>query len=54
LIPDNDAVLEKAMVINIEPPYSELGFAGLQVEDTLLITENGNEVLTTIDETLKV
>lgn len=54
LIPGNDTVLEKEMVINIEPPYAELGFAGLQVEDTLLITEKGNEVLTTIDETLKM
>ena len=54
LIPGNDTLLEKGMVINLEPPYSELGFGGLQVEDTLSITETGNEVMTTIDKTLQI
>ena len=54
LVPSNDTLLEKGMVIKLEPPYSELGLGGLQVEDTLLITETGNEVMTTIDETLRI
>ena len=33
------------MVICIETPYYELGFAGLQVEDTLHVTPDGVESL---------
>lgn len=29
------------MVLNIETPYYELGWGGVQVEDTVAITENG-------------
>jgi Xaa-Pro aminopeptidase len=29
------------MVICVETPYYEMGFAGLQVEDTLVITKDG-------------
>jgi Xaa-Pro aminopeptidase len=54
LAPGDDTVLEQDMVINIEPPYSEFGFGGLQVEDTLLITADGNEMLTRLDESLKI
>lgn len=54
LVGEDDTVLEENMVINVEPPYSELGFGGLQVEDTLLITKSGNELLTTIDTSLKL
>lgn len=53
IAPHDHTVLEKDMVINLEAPYYELGFGGLQVEDTLLIGETGNEVMTTIDETLR-
>ncbi|RLG01462.1 hypothetical protein DRN58_01750 [Thermococci archaeon] len=51
---ENTTLLQKDMVINIEAPYYELGFGGLQVEDTLIITEKSNEVITTIDEILEV
>jgi Xaa-Pro aminopeptidase len=34
------------MVFEVETPYYELGFAGLQVEDTVVITEDGCRVLT--------
>ncbi len=54
LAPGDDTVLEKDMVSNVEPPYSELGFGGLQVEDTLLVTADGNEMLTRLDETLHI
>lgn len=50
---NDNTILEEGMVINIEAPYYELGFGGLQTEDTILITENGNELLTIVDETLE-
>jgi Xaa-Pro aminopeptidase len=39
--PGEDTLLESSMVINIETPYYELKFGGVQVEDCLLITDNG-------------
>ena len=54
IVPGDDTVLEKGMVINLEALYYDLGVFGLQVEDTLLLTETGNEVLTTVDETLQI
>lgn len=36
-------VFEEGMVICVETPYYEMGFAGLQVEDTLVITKDGVE-----------
>lgn len=53
MVANDDTVLEKGMVINLEALYYDLGVFGLQVEDTLLITESGNEVLTIIDKTLQ-
>jgi Xaa-Pro dipeptidase len=34
-------VFEEGMVICVETPYYEMGFAGLQVEDTLVVTRDG-------------
>jgi len=42
----SDDVLEEGMVMNIETPYYELGFGGLQVEDTILVTKEGYQELT--------
>ncbi|MCL4459927.1 MAG: Xaa-Pro peptidase family protein [Chloroflexi bacterium] len=54
LVAPNDAtVLEEGMVVNIETPYYELGFGGLQVEDTALITADGYTCLTTIERDLR-
>jgi Xaa-Pro aminopeptidase len=47
-----NVILEDGMVINIELPYYELGLGGLQIEDTLVVRERGNEVLTTADRGL--
>jgi Xaa-Pro aminopeptidase len=41
-----DTPLEPGMVFEVETPYYELGFAGLQVEDTVVVTESGCRILT--------
>lgn len=43
----DDTPLEAGMVLNLEPNYFELGLGGLQLEDTVLITDSGCELLTT-------
>lgn len=47
-------VFEENMVVCIETPYYELGFAGLQVEDMIRVTADGVESLMTLDTTLRV
>jgi len=46
--------LEAGMVFEVETPYYELGFGGLQVEDTVLITEDGCRLLTRSARELRV
>ena len=46
LAPTDHTVLEAGMVIDVETPYYEIGFAGLQVEDTVVVREHGYERLT--------
>jgi len=41
-------------VINIEPPYYELGFGGMQIEDTIVVTKSGFEFLTNMERELFV
>ena len=45
--PTDHTQLEEGMVLNIETPYYELGFGGLQIEHTILVTEEGHRYLTT-------
>lgn len=52
--PAVDAVLEENMVINIECPYYEIGFGGLQLEDTVVVTGTGYRYLTELDRDLRV
>ena len=42
-----DQVLEPGMVINVDMPYTEIGWGSLHLEDTALITADGHELLTT-------
>ena len=52
--PNDDLTLKAGMVLNVELPYYELGWGGLQIEDTFLITPTGAERLTTCDRALIV
>lgn len=45
---------EENMVICVETPYYELGFAGLQVEDMLRVTKDGAESLMSLPTGLRV
>ncbi len=46
--------LEENMVVCIETPYYELGFAGLQVEDMVRVTRDGAESLMTLPTALRI
>lgn len=48
----NETSLEAGMVINIETPYYEIGLGGLIVEDTVLVTKRGYELLTKLSKEL--
>jgi Xaa-Pro dipeptidase len=51
----NDAtVLKPGMVFCLETPYYELGWGGMMVEDTGVVTETGFELFTTLDRGLAV
>jgi Xaa-Pro aminopeptidase len=51
-IADNDAILEPGMVFELEIAMYELGYGGIQVEDTLHVTDSGVEVLTSLPHVL--
>jgi Xaa-Pro dipeptidase len=46
--------LAAGMVFEVETPYYELGFGGVQVEDTVLVTDEGHTLLTTSSRELFV
>lgn len=50
----NNTVLEEGMVLNVETPYYEAGFAGLQIEDLVRITADGCEILTKTERKLYI
>ena len=52
--PGHDVVLEPGMTLNIEVPYYELGWGGLQLEETVLVTERGHSLLTHLPRDLAV
>jgi len=54
IAPSNSEVFEEGMVICVETPYYEMGFGGLQVEDTLVVTRDGVESFMLSGTELKV
>ena len=40
------------MVLCVETPYYELGFAGLQIEDVVVITDDGYERISQMERKL--
>jgi Xaa-Pro aminopeptidase len=49
---NDETPLEAGMVFNLEPNYFEFGLGGLQLEDTLAVTKNRYELLTTTSRDL--
>jgi Xaa-Pro aminopeptidase len=54
LSPKSDAVLEAGMTVEVEINYYELGFGGIMLEDTVLITDTGSKLLTELPRDLQV
>ncbi|MEI6306381.1 MAG: Xaa-Pro peptidase family protein [Deltaproteobacteria bacterium] len=52
--PRSEAVLEEGMVFTIEPGIYIPGFGGVRIEDTLLVTADGYQVLTSADKRLQI
>lgn len=47
-------ILEPGMVFCLETPYYEIGWGGIMVEDTVVVTADGAEMLTGSDRSLRV
>lgn len=54
LKPGDRTPLEVGMVLCVETPYSEVGYGGLQIEEMLVVTENGYDLLTHTPRGLEV
>lgn len=54
LAPGSTEVIEEAMVLCVETPYYELGFAGLQLENTVVVHRQGAEPLTSLGNELRI
>lgn len=52
LTPNNPTLLEEGMVFCVETPIYEVGYAGFQVEDTLVLKADGIEMLSTLPREL--
>jgi len=52
LVPGDKTLLEEGMVINVDIPYLDLGWGGIQLEDTVLVTKKGLRFLNNTERTL--
>ncbi|WP_457578207.1 M24 family metallopeptidase [Ensifer adhaerens] len=51
--PNSETLLEPGMVLCVETPYYEIGWGGMMVEDTVIVTDNGSELLTNTSRDLR-
>ncbi|MBU7025190.1 MAG: M24 family metallopeptidase [Theionarchaea archaeon] len=51
---DSDIVLERGMVFTVEPGVYIPGYGGVRIEDDVVITEKGVDILTTAGKELQV
>ena len=54
LSPGDATPIEQGMVFEVETPYYELGYGGLQPEDTVLVTAQGGQFLNGISRELEL
>lgn len=54
LAPSSTEVIEEGMALCVETPYYELGFAGIQLENTVVVGPRGAEPLVTLGNELRV
>ncbi|NPV28523.1 MAG: aminopeptidase P family protein [Firmicutes bacterium] len=54
LAPRQERVLEPGMVITVEPGVYLPGWGGVRIEDTVLVTQNGCEILTPVTKDLLI
>lgn len=54
IAPGYDTPLEAGMTFCFETPFYELGWGGMMVEDSLVVTEDGHRMLTSSDRSLRV
>lgn len=47
-----DTILQEGMVINVDIPFLDVGWGGMQLEDTVLVTKKGFKLLTNTERTL--
>jgi Xaa-Pro dipeptidase len=52
--PGTSEPFEEGMVVNLEVPYYEVGWGGMQIEDTAVITEGGVSLLTSMSREMFV
>jgi Xaa-Pro aminopeptidase len=52
LVADSDDTLEAGMTLSVEIPLRLQGVGSINVEDVVLVTEDGNESITTLDREL--
>lgn len=49
-----DRVLQTGMIVNVDMPHSEIGWGSVHMEDTVLITDDGCERLSSADFSIRV
>ena len=53
LAPHDETVLEAGMTFEVETPYYEIGFLGIQIEDTVVVRDAGIEMITRLPRTIE-